>query len=277
MCPPLPDFDEPPVTEVALSVQFDRLSALRTPQMGLLWSAFREDFPRVDEHPSLEPVVERFGVRARNGGGVRMEIRPTAPVPRCWFLNQSGTELIQVQQDRFAHNWRKVGEADAYPRYEYVRDRFQEELRGFQEFLAREGLGELIANQCEVTYVNHIVSGAGWKTHGQLADVLTVFNSRYSDEFLAEPEDVGLALRYVIPDSAGEPLGRLHVTAKPVYRRGDDVPMFLMTLTARGRPDGNGVDGVIRFMNTGREWIVRGFASITTSHMHDIWGRQDAE
>ncbi|GAH85222.1 unnamed protein product, partial [marine sediment metagenome] len=32
---PLPDFEHPPVVEVALAVQFEELSTLRTPQIGL--------------------------------------------------------------------------------------------------------------------------------------------------------------------------------------------------------------------------------------------------
>ncbi len=271
--PNLPDFTDPPVIEVALSVQFDPLAALRTPQIGLLWVEFRDRFPRMEEHPPRNPVIERFGVQRPPKASVQLETK--LPVPRCWFLNETGTELIQVQQDRFVHNWRKVGDGDEYPRYEHVRRTFSTELDAFRKFLTREHLGELAPNQCEVTYVNHIVSGEGWQRHGQLGEVVTVWASRYSDAFLSELEDVNFAVRYIIPDSGGNPLGRLHVRVDSAYRTSDNKPIFVMKLTARGRPDGEGIEGVFSFLDLGREWIVRGFTSVTSPQMHEIWGRRD--
>ncbi len=179
--PRLPDFADPPVIEVALSVQFESLSGFGTPHIGLLWSEFRNEFPRTEEHPPRPSVIERFGVRRAPKTDFRVEA--AFPVPQCRFLNDRGTELIQIQQDRFVHNWRKVGQGDVYPRYEFVRRRFEEELGIFHRFLARENLGELIPNQCEVTYVNHIISGTGWERHGELGEILTVWKTRNSDAF----------------------------------------------------------------------------------------------
>src|SRR5205823_1160448 len=142
---------------------------------------------------------------------LRIQVLNAPPLPRCWFLNASGTQLIQVQRDRFAHNWRKVGDGDAYPRYERMRDAFKRELEVFETFLTREALGELVPNQCEVTYVNHIIAGDGWARHGQIDEVLTVVSARPTEPLLGEAEDVSVALRYVIADETGAPTGRLHV------------------------------------------------------------------
>ena len=270
----LPNFTDPPVVEVALAVQFEPLTNLRTPQIGLLWTNFRKRFPKIEEHLPLDPMMERFGVKGEPTVRVRLEMRHNPPVPRCWFLNDAGTELIQVQQDRFAHNWRKVGEGEEYPRYEHVRDTFRSELCIFERFLDCEKVGSLTPNQCEVTYVNHIVAGQGWSSHGELARVSTLFSAKYSEEFLPELEEVRLSGSYVIPGGDGQPLGRLHFSIAPVYRRADDRAMFLLKLVARGRPEGEGLDGALRFLDTGREWIVRGFAAITTPEMHKVWGRR---
>jgi uncharacterized protein (TIGR04255 family) len=273
---PLPDFSAPPVVEVALSVQFDRLTKLRTPQMGLLWhDMFRERFPSTEDHPPLESVIERFDTPTARSGIPRIELREYPPTPRCWFLNPPGTELIQVQQDRFVHNWRKAGTAADYPRYEHVRKTFESELNRFNEYINRESLGAFVPNQCDITYVNHIAAGNLWKSHGELNQVLTVFERRYSDDFLSAPEDAVIRMRFVIPDKSGQPLGRLHATLKPGYRNGDHQPFFLLDLTARGRPIGDGIAGVLAFLDLGREWVVRGFASMTTQTMHKEWGRKN--
>ncbi len=124
----LPDFSNPPVIEVALSVQFEPIAALRTPQIGLLWEEFRPRFQKTEEYPPLNAVIEKFGLPEAHKSDIQVQMLPSPPVPRVWFLNETGTELVQVQQDRFVHNWRKVGTGDVYPRYERVREVFRNEL-----------------------------------------------------------------------------------------------------------------------------------------------------
>lgn len=274
---PRPDFSDPPVVEVALSVQFESLNKLRTPQLGVLWQKFRNHFPITEEHAPLDAVVEQFGARRVRKGAAQIKILGSPPTPRCWFLNEAGTELIQVQHDRFIHNWRKAGTEAEYPRYEHIRATFTGELRRFAEFAACEQIGEFAPNQCEVTYVNHIAGGKGWQAHGDLGNVITVFQRSFSDEFLEVPEDAGLGLRFLIPDETGQPIGRLHAVLSSGYGDSDDQPLFVLNLTARGAPLGDGIDGVLGFLDLGREWVVRGFASLTTPTMHKKWGRRDAE
>jgi hypothetical protein len=85
-----------------------------------------------------------------------------------------------------------------------------------------------------------------------------------------------LAARYVIPDENGAPLGRLHIRTKSGFQVSGGQPIIVLELTARGQPLGEGINGVLPFLDVGREWIVRGFASITTPEMHELWERTDA-
>lgn len=274
----LPDFKKPPVIEVALSVQFERLVALSSLRMGLLWREFRSRFPREEQHPPLDSVQERFGVpKGPTGMNVRIEMTRVPPVPRSWFLNETGNRLLQIQPDRFGLNWRKANTDDAYPRFELLLDAFKSEWARFSTFVETEKIGELAPSQCEVTYVNHLEAGLGWNNFNELDKVLTVWRDSFSDSFLPQAEDTRLALRFVIPAETGEPIGRLHVAVDPAFRASDSKPVLVMTLTARGVPVGEGLEGVLAFMNTGREWIVRGFASVTTPEMHSLWERCDGE
>lgn len=276
MSNPLPEFVNPPVVEVALSVQFKRLANLRTPHLGVLWQEFRGRFPRIEEHAPLDAVVEKFGIPRAVKGVARIEMLETPPTPRCWFLDQAGNELIQVQTDRFVHNWRKIETDATYPRYRNLRATFETELKQFRDFVQREGVGDFVPNQCEVTYVNHLASGGTWKTHSELDRVITVMRRSFSDDFMSEPEDANLRLRFQIPGNDRQPAGRLHVTLDSAFRNSDQTPLIILTLTARGAPLGEGVDGTLAFMDLGREWVVRGFTSITTSEMHKEWGRLNA-
>jgi uncharacterized protein (TIGR04255 family) len=273
---PLPDFANPPVSEVALSLQFEPLKGLTGPVLGLLWGSFKSDYPKVEEHPTLEPVIERFGTDLPIPKvHFQFQVLEAAPPMRVWFLNEAETELVQVQQDRFVHNWRKVTDTEQYPRYSSLRSKFLVEYEKFERFVRQENLGALVFNQVEVTFVNKVVSGEGWERHGQLSNVLTIHSGGYSDDFFKEPENIQTALRYVIPGepSSDKPRGRLHMNVVPVITKAKR-PALILTIIARCTPNGSLEDAVV-CLDLAHKWIVKGFASITTKEMHRVWGRKD--
>lgn len=273
MAQPLPEFDSPPVTEVVLGVQFEKLDSLRVPQLGYVWHAFRKRFPQTEGKPPLDPAFEQFGPRPGRRPGVHLQLMETPPEPRLWFLNESGTELVQVQQDRFVRNWRKREDTEEYPRYKILRELFRQDFEEFCQVVQREQWGSVEPNQCEVTYVNLIPAGDVWQDHGDLDKVLTIFSKRYSDDHLQKPEQVTVNLQYVLNDDNGEPTGRLRVAATPVLRTSDNRPAVRLSLTARGKPEGSGIEGAMAFLDRGHEAVVRGFTSITTPEMHKVWKR----
>jgi uncharacterized protein (TIGR04255 family) len=268
----LPAFGNPPVVEVAIGVQFAPIEKLQTAQLGLLWAAYRDRFPKTEQHPPIAPAFETFDALP-TPPEIRFE--PGLPVPRCWFLNALGTQLIQVQQDRFLLNWRRASTEEQYPRYRQMRQQYREEFERFTLFVSDEKLGSVVPNQCEFTYINHILSGQGWERLGQLNRVTPLWGGRHTDEFLKEPEDIQLGTRYVIyDDDQTHPIGRLHVSLNCAVRRSDRKPLFVLKLTARGRPEADGMDGAFHLLDRCHEWAVRGFASVTSDSMHKLWERK---
>ena len=264
----LPDFTNPPVVETLLSAQFDRLSLPKTAHFGLYWEQIRSRFPETQEQGELPSLIEWPPDHPQPSIGIQLQALEAPPTPRFWFVNKDGTELIQVQRDRFIKNWRKVGQKDLYPRYEQLRAGFDEDFGAFADFISKQNLGTIRINQCEVSYINHIVAGMGWKTHADVDEVFTVWRQPKTS-FPGRAEDLSFRARFPMYDSAGTFSGRLHVTVQSVRRLSDGVPMFLLELTARGQV-GEGTD----FFDLGREWIVRSFAELTTPSMHMIWGRR---
>ena len=265
---PLPSFRKPPVTEVAIAAQFGEIRRLTGPLMGLLWQRYRELFPKLEVYPALDPRFERSGLALEKGLKVKFE---TIPAPRVWFIGSNEAHLVQVQQDRFVFNWRRI-EGDDYPRYEHVKASFQEHFRIFQEFLAEEQLGETRLNQWELTYVNHIPAGDGWHRHGELGLVVPLLVGCTEGEFLPEPEDIALQVRYPIPNGAGA-VSRLYVVANPGFDPSGK-PVLGLTLTARGGLDRDSESSLESRLDVGREWIVRGFAEVTSKTMHQHWERE---
>ena len=268
----LPDFKNPPLTEIVLSLQFDPIEGLSTPYIGVLWNHFRERLPLIEEQPPLLPTFERFEMPAPPSVEVVFEDKP--PIRRVWFLNDEKTELVQIQPDRFIHNWRKVSGQEIYPRYESIRDKFRQEVDELADFLSKEKLGSLKINQCEVTYINHIEASGVWENHGQLDRILRYWNNLSGTTFLPEPEDISARVRYIIPDDQGKPIGRLNAIMQSGRKKKDNSPVYILNLTARGSPLSDDITGAFRFFNLGRNWIVKGFSEITTEVMQQkVWRR----
>lgn len=274
--PPFPDFEKPPVVEVALSLQFRPLELLRSPHFGLLWPAFRaRGYSGIEDHGELEPTFEDFDSKPTPRVGVRMQtFNDAPPLPRVWFLNAAQNELVQLQRDRFIVNWRQGAEAESYPRYGSIRNRFLSDFAALVEFLKSEKLGEIMPTQCELTYVNHMPAGQGWARLGEAERVVTVWKNAYSDSYLSMPEDQAFAMRYRMHDANGTALGRLHIALHPAIRAADGTSILAMNMTARGEPKPADLEGSLKLFDAEHEWIVRGFASVTTPQMHEIWGRR---
>jgi len=265
---PLPDFTDPPVIETVLGVQFAPLESFSIPHFGLYWAKIRTSYPKCEIQPPLDPVFEEFGIQSRKDLSIGIEIA-SAPSLRCWYINETSTQLIQVQRDRFIQNWRKVKGDEVYPRYETLRPSFEREWQRFCEFLEHERLGIPKVNQCEVTYVNHIEPGREWHSYGEIDKVIAYWSGSSLGDFLPEPEMVSLNVTYLMPDKGG----RLRVIAQPAIRPRDAKEVLQLNLTARGRPKSSSLDDILDWFDLGREWIVRGFTDFTSREMHRVWGR----
>lgn len=272
----LPCFDDPPLQEVAIAVHFEPLQRLVVPEIGLLWQHYGEKYQHVEQHEPIDPIIERIGVRQPLMRRAKLRFVDGPLLPRIWFLSDDKRELIQIQQDRFARNWRKVEETDDYPRYDdHIRGEFLNDLTDFLEFTRAKSIGEVFPIQCEVAYVNLILSGEGWETHADCGEVFTPLSRDYAADSRCEIEELKFVSRHLIKSSEEEFLGRLHTTMQPVFVGADETPGFNLTLVARGRPLSNDLDGIMGFVDLGREHIVHGFADVTRPAMHKIWKRLD--
>jgi uncharacterized protein (TIGR04255 family) len=267
--PDLPDFTNPPVHEVVLSIQFQPLSELRAIHLGSLWERFgKKTFTSVEEQPPMPRTFERFG-GVRQFVVPQFEILNMAPLQRFVFISRTGTEVVQLQKDRFSFNWRKRSSSDVYPRYESIEAQFVSFEAAFEEFLREEKLGIVKIEQAEVIYVNQIPAA---ELGNRAEKVISILSGNYTDSYLREPEEVRLSLTFpMLRDKT--PYGRLHVEAFGSTQA--DAPALNLALVARGKPFGTDINAATEFFRAGRAFIVNGFASITSKEMHKIWGRTD--
>jgi uncharacterized protein (TIGR04255 family) len=266
----LPDYDNPPVAETFFSVAFSDLEKWSIPHFGLYWSFIRAEYPRFEVRPPLANQMETFGESMQPSADMLQLL--TQPPVRCWYVHQMENRLIQVQNDRFIFNWRKMDPAEAYPRYEKaLRGAFEGEWERFKNFLQSESIRMPEVEQCEISYINHIPNSGDWSAYESLVKALSVWpGSDPESEFLPTPEDVTFNARYRLPGSQS----RLHVQLQPAVRNIDGKKLLQLTLTVRGRPSSSETSEMLSWFDLGREWIVRGFTDFTSEEMHNVWKRR---
>lgn len=241
--------DPASLVEVVMSVGFNCLPASALVHFATFWqSALADTFPRVEEKApySLDDAFSLpFGLdrtaasdRRRDEGGFadpHCESGQDQPAQRLWFLNEAGDELLQLQRNWFAGNWRRITIQEQRIDWSTRRELFIGWLRSLDSYLAETGVGHLAPRQYEVTYVSHIHASEEWKHHGEFHKV---FRSAGLDDLprYLRRESVRLHQEFLILGRDGPAVGRLRVNARPGYTADSRAPVYVLELTARGTP-----------------------------------------
>lgn len=254
------DFAKPPVVEVVCGVTFAPLAGFTVAHLGRFWGSLGDDFREVAEHPPLAPVP----------GGNRQQTPQEALqalTPRVWFTNRNQDHLVQLQRDRLLCNWRKLEPSHEYPRYDWVREKFEKYLNLFETFTRSTLDTEPQYTQFELTYVNHLCEGDGWSTLAELGVALPDCSWRdQPNRFLPTPDGISWVTQFSLPDR----MGSLHVSAQSGKRDIDSRSILAVELHARGLSTERS-----KWFATAHEWIVKGFADLTGDKLqHEIWERK---
>jgi uncharacterized protein (TIGR04255 family) len=264
----LPSYEQPPITEVACSVLFPPIEGLLAPHIGLLWQEFQPEYPFCDDLPPIAPKIELYDVQKSLP---QLKLSNVPPLPRVWFISEDETRIIQIQRDRFVHNWRKADSEGAYPRYNKIIKSFQNHLKTFAEFIEEAELGDIQPIQYELTYVNQIPQGQAWTT---LEDVGKVFPdiswNANSSRFLSIPQSMNWAATFDLPDE----VGRLHVSLKPPVF--NEIPVLFFELTVRGIGAYNSKESLLDWFDIAHIWIVQAFEDLTNKEIQvEVWRRRE--
>lgn len=264
----LPEFTQPPLNEMVFGLQFETLDKLRAAHFGKYWQRLEGRYPYTEEHLPIAHLVETPEPSAALKG-IDVEFGMAPLVPRCWFLDEPKSQLLQVQNDRFLRNWRRLEGDRPYPRFSALVERFTEEWTSFRKFVEEEKIGLPVVDQCELTYINHIPKGDGWADAAELSGVVKLWPKQGDFEFATTPEFMGWKVAYRLPNNCG----RLHVQLKLGMRAVDRAQLVILDLTARGISENRDGTGIRQWFDMAHEWIVRTFVDLTTDAMHKRWGR----
>jgi uncharacterized protein (TIGR04255 family) len=251
----LPDYERPPIDEVVLGVQFRRFQGFSQAHVGLIWNEIRDRYPRTEDQP---PIVQ-----------LSPALPPGLPLQfagvglfRVWLISADDTRVLQIQNDRLLHNWRRRNNAE-YPRFESLAKEFLEQFNRFERLI-----GPCSLEQVEVTYIN-------WLPSKRASDFFLPARSRkWSDPQLAkQPAAYQWSGQYTVGSEGPTSTGTLSIGCNSAIRPFPPPPetgtQFTLTFNA---PVSTG-SSLRTLMETGRSTIVRAFTDLTSRSAQEDWGR----
>lgn len=254
----LPSYQDPPVIEVAAGVQFEDLKTWQMRYFGQFWQEVADEYPVTQDQPPAPDVVE---------SGPRLEILVLPPLRRMLLVSKQKDYVIQLQDSRFHLNWRKVDGSFVYPRFEKaIFPKFLDAWGRFSNFVTRVGLGNIRPARYELTYVNHIeLEERDFAT--ALENRVKLFRwSAVQSSFLTAPTAVNAVWTFALPDQRGVAQANLSQAT-----RADGRGILVLGMTCNGPASAR--YSLDDWFATAHEWIVRGFADLTTDLAQKQWRR----
>jgi uncharacterized protein (TIGR04255 family) len=264
-----PEFDNPPVVERVIGVQFAELPFFTSAHAGWYWKRFLGDeWSQVNVAPKIQDQFEKFG-KVAPAQKMRFEVSQVPTPERTQFVRASDDRMIQLQNSRFLLNWRKA-EGQPYPEFKDLYAEFLDLLATFRDFVKEACGEELKINQWEITYVNHIPSDTLWKgvkDWPNLFPELSMPGMGHADKNL---HSMAASWSYTLAND----IGRLHLALKHrISTKTEENEIVSLDLTARGPIDksGNFEDSLM----VGHDSIVNTFSEITSETAHRCWGSRN--
>ena len=255
-------YTNPPLFEVSIGLQFQRLDRMKIPHFGGFWEKIKQEFPIVEHAAPIiqnQPVADDF-----------------FPLPRVWFIDSSDTRLVQLQPDRINFNWRFRPTSDPYPRFHMLAPKFFDLLDMFEKLIAKENIGIIQPTVAEITYINIFEHGREWNNTNDIDKILKdfIWNPETS-RFLPCPEKLSWAAMFPLPGGQGTLSAKLNQGVRVT----DKVQIMQFELIANypvQEVAGVTTESLKSWYTLAHEWIVKGFNDLTQPEAQvKYWGRTE--
>ncbi|WP_331445881.1 TIGR04255 family protein [Streptomyces xanthochromogenes] len=257
---------QPPVNEVVLSVAM-------VPQPTLIGPRIPEIFgPWYVEHQNVQ-VVQPYMMPIEQDPAIGPAVPPGATLnftsvieSRYWLNSADGAEVVQVQPDYLALNWKRTAPDQEYPHFAALRERFASLTTSASEGLQKFG-GTVGPVRAELAYINLIEPNSLW---GNLSEVHRILN--VSSGLVEDYEQFSFATSLPIRDER-DFHGRLHVTIQPSFDWLKAEPRIHLNITARSLNfPTSSCERAFSFFDRAHTVANRAFRNILTAEAREIWG-----
>jgi uncharacterized protein (TIGR04255 family) len=255
----LVDFEKPPVVETSLGFYFQKIEGWNLLHYGSFGEKLRAKYPKVQFLPALMEAPFNFQLP--------LNFVAVPPIRVC-FVDATQTQLTQVQDTLFLHNWRKAEANYDYQHYHAILPMFIEDWRQFLTFLSERDLKRPIISRCEMTYFNHLIRGADWNDYSDLPDIFPAWNAGALESPASKPSTVAFSMSHAIPS------GSVSFAVQPGVREADGKEIIQLTVTASVYPSKQEDSDIFECLSACHENAVKGFVSFTAKKMHRNWKRK---
>ena len=257
----LPQFKNPPVSEVVIGVFFETpLAALRPHHVGEWIAKYLPDYDRVQEQPEVflpntQPAFTFF---------------QETPFPRYMLSSHSSATKIQLQKNAFFVNWQK-SDWDEYPGFDSLTEEFHQKYALFKSFIAEKfELFELTPFFGDVTYQSVIALPTEGDPIRGVRTFIPDFNPLLEDEDQNRPS----LLQFLVSQPVAE-----HNTLSTQLRSGqraDDpyVHVLILDLRMQGPFSTPGEEGIDEWLQYAHLKLNDKFLRLSDSKTQtEVWGR----
>jgi uncharacterized protein (TIGR04255 family) len=254
------DFDKPPVAETSLGFFISKIPGWNVLHFGALWERFKKKYPLTEFPP---PIISGIV-----GPPITLQWTPSeSMIPlRILFTDTSRTQLVQVQNDFFFHNWRKTDKTPNYAHYDQMLPLFKEDWGTFLEFLKIEGLDRPKVLRCEMSYFNHIVRGQDWENFEDLPRLFRVWRGFDKSGVFTNLE----VAAFNVAHSVGK--GKAQIVVSPGVRTADGKEILQMNVTASVVPNGSEDEVLFEALGECHHIALTSFDSFMTDEALNKWG-----
>jgi uncharacterized protein (TIGR04255 family) len=252
-------FDDPPIQEVALGRTFLPREDFVIPYFGAFWATIRDQFPKA-QHAA--PILDPSDFMSND----------QMPLPRVWFVADDDATLVQLQQNRFHFNWRRVSAEDrrSYPRFPAVQRQFLNAWELFEKFVQAETGIPLQPVFGELSYTNHIFLADPKATAFDIAEQ-TLSNSVWQRPVGILKCPRGYASNYQFTLPTGD---TLQIGIAAAKRAGSSSELLKLELTVRGKCSND--KAFDSWSAEAHNVIVQSFKELTNPEIHKHWKLREA-
>ena len=262
-----PDFTNPPLTEVVCGLQFAPIQGWLTSHYGLFWNRIKAEYSSSEDQPPLPRIA-----LAEFQSPPDFDLAILPPLRRVFFCTEPANYVVQVQPNRFLHNWRKLEESDDYPRFPDAYSRFTKRWSDFRSFLKDSELMPPAVELYELTYVN-IIAGSGAIFPRDVWRFMNFYKALPQTASGADPRALELTISWPLEEGrAGRLTMKLKHGVRAIEPQEEAEPLMIVEFNALGSADKDG-DNMGQWFKTAHNAIVYTFAALTTPEGHRIWGR----
>jgi uncharacterized protein (TIGR04255 family) len=257
---PVANFKRPPIGEVSFGLSFIPLNAFKAAHYGAFWDLIRKDYPDCDDKPQVFDLPGPPPLTAE-----------WFPLPRVWYLHRDRNFLIQLQPNKIWLNWRRLNDAEDYPRFEALLPIFRDAVGQFSDFVSDSNIGTVSATSGELSYVNQIPIGEIWHDYSDVGKFME--DVRWVGGRKTLPNPTGIAWRADF--NVGSDRLSVNLTSGK-EAVGAQRPMYVLEIRASSANDTAFTRNDFEWFNKANKLIVEAFCELTTAKAQsEYWKRTD--